>query len=153
MERGPSECRWINVLYECDGMNVCMYVKKKKKKNNIHFKYLSFYLLQATRKEDRGKDQGSQLTTTAASENQENSRYNGDHSTPTQNNNQLLELRIFCLTIGASQNSQLKIGIILFTRKGKGKGMLTDICDVRTCDLPKLTAENLSVVIVWHGNG
>jgi hypothetical protein len=122
-------------------------------KKNIHFKYLSFYLLQATKKEDRGKDQGSQLTTTAASENQENLRYNGDHSTPMQNNNQLLELGIFCLTIGASQNSQLKIGIILFTRKGKGKGMLTDICDVRTCDLPKLTAENLSVVIVWHGNG
>ena len=70
-----------------------------------------------------------------------------------QNNNQLLELGIFCLTIGASQNSQLKMGIILFTRKGKGKGMLTDICDVQTCDLPKLTAENLSVVIVWHGNG
>ena len=26
MERGPSEWRWINVLCECDLMNVCMYV-------------------------------------------------------------------------------------------------------------------------------
>ncbi len=29
MEIGPSEWRWINVLYECDWMNECMYVIKK----------------------------------------------------------------------------------------------------------------------------
>jgi hypothetical protein len=31
MERGLSEWRWINVLYECDCMNVCMYVIKYEK--------------------------------------------------------------------------------------------------------------------------
>ena len=31
MERGLSEWRRINVLYECDWMNVCMYVIKYEK--------------------------------------------------------------------------------------------------------------------------
>jgi hypothetical protein len=31
MERGLSKWRRINVLYECDGMNVCMYVIKYEK--------------------------------------------------------------------------------------------------------------------------
>jgi hypothetical protein len=31
MERGLGEWRWINVLYECDWMNVCMYVIKYEK--------------------------------------------------------------------------------------------------------------------------
>jgi hypothetical protein len=31
MERGLSEWRRINVLYECDCMNVCMYVIKYEK--------------------------------------------------------------------------------------------------------------------------
>jgi hypothetical protein len=31
MERGLSEWRRINVLYECDLMNVCMYVIKYEK--------------------------------------------------------------------------------------------------------------------------
>ncbi len=31
MERGLSEWRRINVLYECDRMNVCMYVIKYEK--------------------------------------------------------------------------------------------------------------------------
>ena len=33
MERGLSKWRRINVLYECDGMNVCMYVIKYEKIN------------------------------------------------------------------------------------------------------------------------
>jgi hypothetical protein len=31
MERGHGEWQWINVLYECDWMNVCMYVIKYEK--------------------------------------------------------------------------------------------------------------------------
>jgi hypothetical protein len=33
MEKGPSEWRWINVLYECE-MNVCMFKKNEKKKKS-----------------------------------------------------------------------------------------------------------------------